>query len=77
MPVAEAGVEAAADILFELGIPFRSLALSTPTSRVHFFVELLRDEQSDRADSPRRRHRNHGSLAGLRIDHVASVRRVG
>jgi hypothetical protein len=44
IPVAEAGIEVAADILFELGIPFRSLAL-TSEEPLHFFVELLRDEQ--------------------------------
>jgi hypothetical protein len=44
IPVAEAGIEVAADILFELGIPFRSLALSTDEP-LHFFVELLRDGQ--------------------------------
>ncbi len=45
VPVAESGVEAAADLLFELSIPFRSLALSTEEP-VHFCIELLRDEQS-------------------------------
>jgi alpha-amylase/alpha-mannosidase (GH57 family) len=44
IPVAEAGIEVAADILFELGLPFRSLALSTDEP-LHFFVELLRDGQ--------------------------------
>ena len=45
VPVAESDVRAAADSLFELSIPFRSLALSTDEP-VHFCVELLRDEQS-------------------------------
>jgi hypothetical protein len=44
IPVAESGAEAAAEILFELGIPFRSLALSTDEP-VHFYVELLRNDQ--------------------------------
>lgn len=45
VPVAEAGVEAAGDLLFELAIPFRSLAVATDDP-VHFYLELLRDEQS-------------------------------
>jgi alpha-amylase/alpha-mannosidase (GH57 family) len=45
IPVAESGAEAGAEILFELGIPFGSLALGTDEP-LHFFVELLRDEQA-------------------------------
>ena len=45
VPVAEAEGKAAADLLFELSIPFRSLALSTDEP-IHFYVELLRDETS-------------------------------
>ena len=41
---AEAGVEAAGDLLFELAVPFRSLAVTTDDP-VHFYVELLREEQ--------------------------------
>jgi hypothetical protein len=44
IPVAESGAEVATDILFELGLPFRSLALGTDEP-LHFFVELLRDDQ--------------------------------
>lgn len=45
VPVAESGSKAAADLLFELSIPFRSLALATEEP-IHFCVELLRGEQS-------------------------------
>ncbi len=45
VPVAESGVEAAADSLLELSIPFRSLAVATEEP-VHFFIELLKEEQS-------------------------------
>ncbi|OHB72863.1 MAG: alpha-amylase/alpha-mannosidase [Planctomycetes bacterium RBG_13_63_9] len=45
VPVAEADVQVAADLLFELSVPFRSLAISTDEP-VHFCVELLRGEQS-------------------------------
>jgi hypothetical protein len=44
VPVAEANVEAAADLLFEVGVPFRSLAVKTDDP-VQFCVELLRDDQ--------------------------------
>ncbi len=44
VPVAESDVHVAADLLFELSIPFRSLALSTDEP-VDFSIELLRDEQ--------------------------------
>jgi alpha-amylase/alpha-mannosidase (GH57 family) len=37
--------EAAADLLLELAVPFRSLALKTD-ERVHFYIELLKDKQS-------------------------------
>ena len=37
--------EAAADQLFELAIPFRSLARKTDEP-VHFYIELLKDKQS-------------------------------
>jgi len=45
VPVAEPEVQAAADALFELAIPFRSLAVATEEP-VHFFVELLQDKRS-------------------------------
>ena len=41
IPVAESGVEAAADLIFELAVPFRSLAVATDAP-IHFCVELLR-----------------------------------
>lgn len=47
--VSESGVVVAADIILEVGIPFRSLALSTDDP-VQFYVELLQKEQAfDRA----------------------------
>ncbi len=45
VPVADAGVEAAADVLFELSVPFRSLAVATEEP-IHFFVELKQQENS-------------------------------
>ncbi|HQU44076.1 MAG TPA: glycoside hydrolase family 57 protein [Pirellulales bacterium] len=42
--VSESGVEAAADIILEVGIPFRSLALSTDDG-VQFYVEFSKQEQ--------------------------------
>ena len=45
VPVAESESKATADLLFELSIPFRSLALSTDEP-IHFYVEMLRDEKS-------------------------------
>ncbi|MEN6497882.1 MAG: glycoside hydrolase family 57 protein [Thermoguttaceae bacterium] len=45
VPVAEAGVEAAGDVVFELAIPFRSLAVST-NAPLAFYLELLKSEQS-------------------------------
>jgi len=44
VPVADSGVESAADLLFELGVPFRSLGVTTEQP-VHFWVELLNEEQ--------------------------------
>jgi len=44
VPVAESGVVAAGDLLFELAIPFRSLAVATDVP-VQFYVELLHDDQ--------------------------------
>ncbi len=43
-PVWRPGLEAAADLLLELAIPFRGLALKTD-DRIQFYVELLRDGQ--------------------------------
>jgi hypothetical protein len=43
--VAEPEGRAAADQLFELAIPFRSLAVSTDEA-IHFYVELLREQKS-------------------------------
>ena len=45
MAVANSGVEAAADVIFELAIPWRSLAVSTDDP-IHFCVELIREENS-------------------------------
>jgi len=45
VPVAEAGVEAAGDLLFELSVPFGSLAVSTEEP-VQFWIELARQGQS-------------------------------
>ena len=44
VPVANPGIEAAADMLLELAIPFRSLAVKTD-DRIQFHVELLRNAQ--------------------------------
>jgi len=44
VPVAESGVEAAADVIFELSIPFHSLAVSTGDP-IHFCLELLKSDQ--------------------------------
>ncbi len=43
VPVAAAGVKAAAESIFELSIPFRSLTVSTDDP-VHFCVELIADD---------------------------------
>ncbi|HVX13027.1 MAG TPA: glycoside hydrolase family 57 protein [Pirellulales bacterium] len=43
--VSESGVHAAADIILEVAIPFRSLALSTDDP-VQFYVEFLKQDQS-------------------------------
>ena len=64
-------VEAAADQLFELAIPFRSLGLKTDEP-VHFYIELLQGA-SRGAHPARRRDRNHRAVARLRTDYVASV----
>jgi alpha-amylase/alpha-mannosidase (GH57 family) len=45
LAMAGSHVEASADQLFELAIPFRSLARKTDEP-VHFFIELLKDKQS-------------------------------
>jgi len=44
VPVAFSGVEVAADLLLELAIPFRSLAVATD-DRLHFCIELLQNGQ--------------------------------
>ena len=44
-PVAEAGVEAAADGIFELSVPFRALGVAT-NDPIQFAVELTRNEQA-------------------------------
>ncbi len=46
--------EAAADLLFELAVTFRSLGRKTDDP-VHFYIELLKDESIRRAYSARRR----------------------
>jgi hypothetical protein len=43
--VSESGVQAAADQILEVAIPFRSLAVSTDDP-VHFCIELLEGEVS-------------------------------
>ena len=43
--MAGARAEAAADLIFELAIPFRSLGRTTDEP-VHFYVELLKEGQS-------------------------------
>ncbi|NUQ64916.1 MAG: alpha-amylase/alpha-mannosidase [Pirellulales bacterium] len=45
VPVAESGVEAAGDLVFELAVPFRSLAVTTDDP-IHFCVELVRGSAS-------------------------------
>ena len=45
LPVAKSEVEAAADLIFELAIPFRSLDLKSEDP-IHFCVDLLQEEQS-------------------------------
>ena len=44
VPVSAAGVEAAADIILEIAIPWRSLATATDAP-LHFFAELIQDNQ--------------------------------
>jgi hypothetical protein len=44
VPVTDAGVRVVADRLFELAVPFRSLAVKTG-DRLQFCVELLEDDQ--------------------------------
>jgi len=53
--VSESGVAAAAESIFELSIPFRSLALSTGDA-VHFSIELLQ------GDRPIERAPNEGAI---------------
>jgi hypothetical protein len=49
VPVSESGVQAAADVILEVAVPLRSLAVSTDDP-IHFHIELLKEEQSiDRA----------------------------
>ncbi len=44
-PASHAGVEAAADAIFELAVPFRNLGVATDDP-VHFFVELIQKGQA-------------------------------
>jgi alpha-amylase/alpha-mannosidase (GH57 family) len=44
-PVSGAGIEAAADLLFEMSVPFRGLTLKTE-ERVHFYIELIKDDEA-------------------------------
>ena len=53
--VADAGVEVAADLIFELAIPFRSLAVATEHP-LHFCLELTKD------DEPIERVPNEGAI---------------
>ena len=49
VPVSDSEVQAAADVILEVAIPLRSLAVSTD-DRLQFHVELVKNEQSiDRA----------------------------
>ncbi|MGD0382460.1 MAG: hypothetical protein ABSA77_02990 [Thermoguttaceae bacterium] len=43
-PVTEPGMEVAADLLLELAVPFRGLALKTD-DRIQFYAELLSGAQ--------------------------------
>ena len=43
--VADAGIEAAADLIFELAIPFRSLAVATEHP-IHFCMELVKGDKT-------------------------------
>jgi len=45
IPVAESAIQAAADMIFELAVPFHALGVSTDEP-IQFYVELLRDDQS-------------------------------
>ncbi len=45
VPVTEPGIEAAGDLLFELAVPFRGLALATD-DRIQFYLELVKAEQA-------------------------------
>lgn len=45
VPVADSGVEAAADSIFELAVPFRSLAVATHDP-IQFYVELFKSGRS-------------------------------
>ena len=56
--------EAAADQLFEAAVTFRSLARKTDEP-VHFYVELLKDEQPIERIPARSRDRNRRAVAGL------------
>jgi alpha-amylase/alpha-mannosidase (GH57 family) len=53
--VSESGAKAAADLIFELSVPFRSLGVAT-SDPVHFYVELLR------GDVPLERVPNEGAI---------------
>ena len=44
VPVSSPGVEAAADAILEIAIPWRSLAVTTGAA-VEFYVELLQNDQ--------------------------------
>ena len=53
VPVSGAAMQAAADAILELGIPWRSLAVE-PDDQVHWNVELIRGEEVDRAECRRK-----------------------
>ena len=72
--VAGAHAEAAADQIFELAVPFRSLARKTDEP-VHFYVELLKDQQSVERIPHEGAIETRRSFARLRTDYVASVKK--
>ena len=45
IPIAESKVEAAGDLIFELALPFHSLAVGTDDP-IQFCIELIKDEES-------------------------------
>ena len=52
VPVTASGVEAAADLILEVAVPFRSLGVSVDAP-LHFVVELLSGRAIDRTPAAR------------------------